>query len=132
MRRYVPGVEMRAHPAWFDTRALEIARKFTLDEDAQFRAKLQVEIIDAMRAVSEAATERAIVLTAELQRERARVKGLTQSLVNIHGLLGPAPVTTIDGKTYVCRLPEQLASEALVALSEHIRNIPEDIAKAQA
>lgn len=35
-------------PAWFDTIALEIARKFTPIEDGQRRAQLQCAIVKAM------------------------------------------------------------------------------------
>lgn len=35
-------------PAWFDTIALEVARKFTADDEGQRRAQLQCAIVKAM------------------------------------------------------------------------------------
>ena len=40
---------MSTHPSWFDTRALEIAREWTGNEETQCRARLQCQIIQAMK-----------------------------------------------------------------------------------
>lgn len=66
------------HPAWWDDKALEVARQFTPDYSPQLRAELQLAVLAAMRSASNAdentETWRARYLVASKQVDACLIK----------------------------------------------------------
>ena len=70
------------------------------------------------------------VLTAERDRARASYDSAVKLLTSIHALLYPAPITTADGSTMVFRPKGIDPHEVLQELSDRIRAVPDELAKA--
>lgn len=70
------------------------------------------------------------VLLAERDQARAQFDHAVKLLIGIHSLLYPAPITTPDGRTMVFRPKSPDPHEVLQALSDRIRALPDEIARA--
>ncbi len=70
------------------------------------------------------------VLPAEVERARAQRDHLVKILSGIHMLLYPTRMTDSEGRTWEFRSP--MVHEQIQELSDRIRAIPDEIAKAQA
>lgn len=70
------------------------------------------------------------ILRAERNAARARYDHALKVMIGIHNLTLSPPLKLGDGRTLVCRPPD--AAEILQALSDRIRAIPDDLAKADA
>jgi hypothetical protein len=70
------------------------------------------------------------VLRAERDHARAKCERAVRLLTGIHALLYPAPIKTPDGRTLVFRPKDPDPHEVLQELSDRIRALPDEIARA--
>jgi len=72
------------------------------------------------------------ILRIERDQARARFDHSIKLLVGIHSLLYPAPLNMEDGRIIVFRPKDPDPHEALQALSDRIRALPDEIEKIDA
>jgi hypothetical protein len=70
------------------------------------------------------------MLRAERDHARAKCECAVHLLTGIHALLYPAPIKTPDGRTLVFRPKDPDPHEVLQELSDRIRALPDEIARA--